>query len=41
MKYDNNVQIMLDDKLLEKIEKARGDVPVSIFLRKKLEVLFR
>jgi len=39
--YDNRLQIMIDDKLLRKIDNARGDVPVSIFLRKILEDVFR
>lgn len=39
-KYTNRLQIMIDDKLLKKINKARGDVPESIYLRKFLEKNF-
>lgn len=38
--YKNRIQIMIDDKLLSKITKARGDIPESIFIRKKLEEMF-
>ena len=39
--YKNRIQIMVDDELLKKITKARGDIPESIFLRKKLEEKFK
>lgn len=41
LEYKNRIQIMVDDVLLNKITRARGDVPESIFLRKKLEKIFK
>jgi hypothetical protein len=32
---------MIDDELLLKIKKARGDIPESVFIRKKLEGILK
>ena len=39
--YTNRLQIMVSDKTQKAITKARGDVPESIFLRKKLDIIFK
>lgn len=35
--YSERLQVMVSPEFLERINKIRGDVPLSIFLRKKLE----
>ena len=35
--YKNRIQVMVDDKLLIKIDQERGEMSQSVFIRKILE----